>query len=223
MIDFHTHILPEMDDGSDGIETSLGLLKMLENDDVKLVCLTSHFYPSSESIDEFIARRKKAVKKLNYRGNLKLKLGAEVRYYHGISVSEDIDKLLLQGTKILLVELPFVGSITNSMIEEIIQLRLKGYDVVLAHIERYNLSHDTLDHLYNFGIKFQMNTSAITGFFSGMKAIKLIKEGYIYYLGSDCHNMVTRKPNFGEAIEKLRKILKVQDVSIFIKGLYNIK
>lgn len=219
MIDFHTHILPNMDDGSDSAETSNKMLNILEKENVKLVCLTSHFYAFNESIDDYIARRDKAFKELKYKGKLILKLGAEIRFYRGISVSEDIDKLLLEGTNILLIELPFLEPITKTMIDEIIRLKEKGYDIVLAHIERYHLNKKTLNYLRKYGIKMQMNIDAVKGFFSRRKALNLIKEGYIYYLGTDCHNLADRKPMILYYINLLKNKLDVDDLSTYINGL----
>lgn len=223
MIDFHTHILPNMDDGSNSVDTSNKLLDILEKDGVKLVCLTSHFYPMNESIEEYIVRRNKAFKELNYQGNIKLKLGAEIRFYHGISVSEDIGKLVLDGTNTLLIEFPFFAEISKSMIDEIIKIKLDGYDIVLAHIERYHIKDSVLEYLHNCGIKFQMNCECVNGFFSRKKAIKkYIEKHYISYLGSDCHNLENRKPNYKQAIDNIKKELNVEDISFFVSGLYNI-
>lgn len=222
MIDFHTHILPNMDDGSDSVETSNKLLNLLEEQGVKLVCLTSHFYANHESINDYLKRREKAFNKLNYKGNLVLKLGAEVRYYSGISVSEDLNKLCLEGTNYLLLELPFFTTITPQMIEEITSLRFKGFIVVLAHIERYNISNKDLNSLHNSGVLFQYNVDYINGLLTGNKAISLIKRGYISFLGSDCHNLTNRHPYYLKAINKLKNKLKTDDLSTYIKKLYNI-
>lgn len=221
MIDFHTHILPNMDDGSDSVDTSIKLLSILEDEGVKLVCLTSHFYAEVESIDEYIKKRNNAFKQLNYHGNLKLKLGAEIRYYRGISINEEIDKLCLEGTRILLIELPFFEPITENIINEIIKLRLRGFDVVLAHIERYDIKDDRLDYLHNSGILFQMNTDNLIGYFNRKRAIKLIKNNYISFLGSDCHNLTTRIPNYKKAIDLLKKTLDFEHFEDFINKPYN--
>lgn len=53
-IDFHSHILPNMDDGSSGIDESLKLLQMLADQNVEKVILTSHFYRQNENIEKFI-------------------------------------------------------------------------------------------------------------------------------------------------------------------------
>lgn len=221
MIDFHTHILPSIDDGSDSIETSKQMLKELENDGVDVVCLTSHYYSFFESIDEFIKRRSEAYKKLKYKGKLKLLLGAEIRYYPSIADDKDIKKLCLQGTNILLIELPFFSFITDNIVYEILRLKARGFDVVLAHIERYSIRKQTLEYLYRNDIKFQMNTQTITGFFSRKKALDLIQNHYIYYLGSDCHNLKKRPPVYKAAIKELEEKLG-KDLDSYINGMYNI-
>ena len=63
-IDFHSHILPNMDDGSSGIDESLKLLQMLADQNVENVILTSHFYRQNENIEKFISRREQAYAKL---------------------------------------------------------------------------------------------------------------------------------------------------------------
>ena len=60
MIDFHCHILPKMDDGSDSINTSLAMLREEHTQGVNRVVLTPHFYCEEESIEAFLQRRKKA-------------------------------------------------------------------------------------------------------------------------------------------------------------------
>ena len=60
MVDFHCHILPKMDDGSDSINTSLAMLRAEHTQGVNRVVLTPHFYCEEESIEAFLQRRKKA-------------------------------------------------------------------------------------------------------------------------------------------------------------------
>lgn len=59
MIDFHCHILPKMDDGSDSINTSLAMLREEHTQGVNRVVLTPHFYCEEESIEAFLQRRKR--------------------------------------------------------------------------------------------------------------------------------------------------------------------
>ena len=221
MIDFHTHILPNMDDGSNSVEISNQMLDSLFNDGVKLVCLTSHFYPRNESIEDFLKRRKESFKSLNYRGELDIRLGCEVHYYRGISVSEDIDKLCVEGTNLLLVELPFSHVINESILNEIISLNLK-YRVVLAHIERYDLDENQLIFLKNNGVLLQTNCEFIIDKKTSKLALNWLRDGFIDFIGSDCHNLDYRKPNYGQAIEIIKNKLENEFLVHFIEKSYKI-
>ena len=221
MIDFHTHILPNMDDGSDSVNTSNQILDMLRNDGVKLVCLTSHFYPRNESIEDFLTRRNEAYKKLNYNG-LDLRLGAEVHYYRGISASEDIDKLCIENTNILLLELSFNSPINDNVIKDIINLKNRGFKVILAHIERYNINESILIQLHNNGILLQCNTEFFDGFFNSKTALKWLKNGLIDVIGSDAHNLNDRKPNYGRTMNLIYNKLGDDFYKKFIEKTYKI-
>lgn len=222
MIDFHTHILPNIDDGSKDSKESLELLKILEEQNVKLVCLTSHFYADNESIDSYIKRRNEAFAQLNYKGPLELKLGCEVHYYRGISVSEDIEKLCLEGTNLILVELPFELPINDNVINEIISLQNRGLKVVLAHFERYPISKNDLTRLKNSGVLLQSNCEFIIGSFFDSNGIKLLKEGLIDFIGSDSHNLDTRRPDYLNAINKIKEKLGEDFLNKFMDNCYKI-
>lgn len=221
MIDFHTHILPNIDDGSKDSKESLELLKILEEQNVKLVCLTSHFY-ADETIDSFIKRRNDAFTQLNYDGPLELKLGCEVHYYRGISTSEDIEKLCLENTNLLLVELPFEAPINDNVINEIISLQNRGLKVVLAHFERYAISKNYLLKLKNSGVLLQSNCEFIIGSFFDSNGIKLLKEGIIDFIGSDSHNLDLRKPDYLSAINKIKDKLGEDFLNKFMDNCYKI-
>lgn len=223
MIDIHTHILPNMDDGSDSVATSIELLNILKNDGVRLICLTSHFYPSNESIQNFLIRRDESYKQLvNEYSDLDLRLGAEIHYYRGISASEDIGSLCIEGTNILLIELSFTSPVTDSMVNELIALSNKGYKIVLAHIERYDIDPMKIEYMHNQGILMQCNVEFINGLFTSRRAIKWLKNGIIDLLGSDCHNLTNRAPNYSKAINIIKSKLGNEFCEQFIENSYKI-
>ena len=215
MIDFHSHILPNIDDGCENIQESIQLLNILENEGVDKLCLTPHFYPDYEDIDTFINRRNNSYNQLinTYKGNIKLLLGSEVRYYTGISTNPNINKLTLQDTNLLLLELPFDINIQEYIIKEIINLsKNQNLRVVLAHIERYNIDDNTLKNLKNVGILIQANTESFIHIFKNKKPIHRIKNELIDFIGSDTHNTTTRLPNYQKAIQTLSKHI---DINLF--------
>ena len=64
LIDIHSHILPEMDDGAKNIEESKKLLKMLKDQGIDLVVATPHFYPMDMNLEDFIEKRRAKIEYL---------------------------------------------------------------------------------------------------------------------------------------------------------------
>ena len=204
MIDFHSHILPGIDDGSRNVEESLLLRSSLREQGVTTVCATPHFYAAEQSPAEFLQKRQQAYETLSASlpaSSPEIKLGAEVLYYSGISHSADLSQLCLQGTNLLLLEMPFVRWST-SVIREVADLARSGdFTVLLAHIERYYFRQplSVWDRFLEEGIVMQANAGFFLSFRTKRKALRLLKENRIHVLGSDCHNMSSRPPRLAEA------------------------
>ena len=64
MIDIHSHILPNMDDGSASPEQTNEILNLMYQQGLTAVGATSHFYASKETPAEFLARREESMKSL---------------------------------------------------------------------------------------------------------------------------------------------------------------
>ena len=203
MVDAHSHILPCVDDGSSSVEESKQLLSLLSSQGVRSVVATPHFIADDQSVEEFIEKRSLAYNALKEVLNAEIPeifLGAEVKYYEGISRMENLKELCLENTNILLVEMP-IGRWSEYAVKELVSLSCSGYRVLLAHIERYIADQrgDTFDTLLENDILTQVNASFFINILTRPKAIKLLKNGYIHLLGSDCHNLTTRPPRIGEA------------------------
>lgn len=201
-----------MDDGSHSAAESISLVNMLVSQGVGTVVATPHFYANDESVESFLNRRNKSLDLLRSElpdGSPEILLGAEVRYYQGISRLEELKALRIEGTKLLLLEMP-VSTWTESMIRELIEMAGRSsIRIVLAHIERYlSLQKPKVwNRLLESGIMMQVNASFFGSFFSKGKAITLLKEGRIHFVGSDCHNMTSRPPHIGKAFDVIRKKL----------------
>ena len=209
MIDFHAHILPGVDDGSKSIEESILMLNSLAEQNVITVIATPHFYANDESVDTFVARRNAAYQRLMdcLPNAPNIVLGAEVRYYDGISHLQDLKNLRIEGTRFLLLEMPF-HRWTEYAEKEIIDIACRGkVTLVLAHIERYLpfIDKEVLVRLHHNGVLFQVNASFFEGFFQSSRAIRMLKEDLIQFVGSDCHNMQDRKPNIQKATQAIQK------------------
>ena len=142
MIDFHTHILPGIDDGSRDIDMTIAMLEAERDMGVTHIYATPHFYAHRKSVSTFLSRRDNALSKVRQILSKRPELptiteGAEVYYFTGIGRAEHLPELCIAGTDILLLEMPF-AQWTDDMaraVEDII--RKRGLRVVLAHVERY--------------------------------------------------------------------------------------
>ncbi len=210
MIDFHAHILPSVDDGSKSVEESLKLLAMLSAQGIESVLATSHYYADRESPQNFLERRAIAYETLKPSLDCKypeMLLGAEVRFYDGISRLSELCSLRIQNTKLLLLEMPFARW-TEYTVKELCELSCSNEIViVLAHIERYLNMQDrgVFEYLREHGVLMQVNASFFADLLSRRKALRMLESGLIDALGSDCHNTHIRRPRINEAINVIRR------------------
>lgn len=212
MIDFHSHILPGIDDGSRSVEESLRMLGALKAQGVDTAAATPHYYASHRSPEEFLERRAKAYERLRpalEQGLPDIRLGAEVRYYPGVSRLESLTSLCLEGTSLLLLEMPF-GGWSEYMLREVQELaRSERVTVLLAHVERYlrELKPTAWDMLLQEGVLMQSNADFFLPFLTRRRAMGLLQSGRIHLLGSDCHDPVNRRPRMDEAAAAIRERL----------------
>lgn len=211
MIDFHTHILPEMDDGSGSTAESLALLRLEREQGVEQVVLTPHFYAGQNSPSEFLTRRQKSWQRLQSElteGLPRLALGAEVQYFEGICSTEDLAKLRIEGTDLLLLEMPFSPWPERVAADVLTLQQRQGFQVVLAHIERYlTWQPETLwQQLREQGVWMQANVSFFSRWQTRRRALRMLERGEIQLLGSDCHNLKERAPNWVQLPERARRL-----------------
>lgn len=165
MIDFHTHILPGMDDGSRSISQSVSMLREEARQNMDTVFLTPHFYAEENRPVEFLKRRYSAWRKLApylWPELPSVRLGAEVQYFEGICRAEDIQHLRIVGTDLLLLEMPFCRW-SDRMLGDVAELNdRRGTQIVLAHIDRYMAiqKQDVWDWLRANGVLMQANVSS---------------------------------------------------------------
>ena len=218
MIDFHSHILPGIDDGSRNVKMSLGMIEELSRQGVDTICATSHFYITQRTPEHFLERRQEAYELLEPvlpDDAPRILLGAEVLYFPGISRMEELPSLCLEGSDLLLLEMPF-SAWQEYWIRELYDLARSGeFTILLAHIERYysQQPREVWDQLLDLDVLMQSNADyflqpdSIFHFRNGTKALKLLKEHRIHLLGTDTHNLTSRPPHMAEARKKILQAL----------------
>lgn len=199
MTDVHSHILFGIDDGSRTISESVELLKKLKSVGFNNVILTPHFILDSTYNSNYEAN----IKIYNELKERLLNENIDINIYLGneIFIDKNVPTLLekniitsLNRTKYVLVEFPMHNKLLN--IEDILyEIRSKGYEVVIAHPERYDAfkeDYSIVDTLREDGFLFQSNYSSILGYY-GKDSIKLLKymlkRHYIDFLGTDIHRI----------------------------------
>lgn len=209
MIDFHSHVLPCIDDGSKSVSESLEMLKMLSEQGITKVVATPHFYANRNSVDEFTEKRRQAYNNLcnDLTADMPdILLGAEVKYYEGISRLNGLSRLCIEGTKLLLLEMS-MKKWTEYTLRELSELAASSkIKIVLAHIERY-LRFQQRDLIYNLvanGILIQANAEFFLNMGSRHKALKMLSNNLIHFIGSDCHDLVYRPPRIGDAYSLIK-------------------
>lgn len=215
IVDFHSHILPGIDDGSASVSESIAMLQMEMEQGIHQVVATPHFYPRHDSPERFLARRKEAESLLQEAmaecGNLpQIVCGAEVYYFPGISNCEALPELTIGNRPYILVEMPH-GTWTKRMYTELEEIQARwGITPIVAHVDRYFSmlsTHGIPEHLEELPVLVQANASFFLHASSRGRAMRMLKRKQIHLLGSDCHNLTTRLPNLNQALEMIQKHL----------------
>lgn len=211
MIDFHAHVLPGCDHGSDGLETSLKQLRLAREAGIETLIATPHFYPQQEDFSDFLARRERTMSLLeeHHIAPPEILLGCEVNLCPGLDHIRGLEQACVQGTNVLLLEMPM--NYWSAALEETL-LRLhddSGLTIVLAHVDRYNPVR--IDRLLDCGLLAQVNVESICSFRSRGRLLRWIDQGSVVALGSDIHGV---KPGYAEFTKAL-KILKDRADTVF--------
>jgi len=218
MIDIHTHILPGVDDGAGSYEDALVMLEAYDEQGIEAVVLTPHvaprrgFFNTRETLGSVFEA---LLEKVKQRGlGIKIYLGSE--FDEGDSVLEDIKAgVTLNDTRFVLLDF---GMREADIADVVYEMMIKGYRVIIAHVERYAyVSFEDIKRYRKEGALIQVNAKHLLkkGSKEAQKmALKLLKHDLIDIVASDMHHkenltdfkeayaLVTKKKN-KETAEKL--------------------
>ena len=215
IVDFHSHVLPGIDDGSTSVEETLALLRMEAEQGIRQVVATPHFYPQHDTPERFLQRRKKAEELLLEAVDGKNDLpdvffGAEVYYFPGISNCDALPRLTIDKKEYILLEMPPVPW-TDRMYAELEEIPARwGITPIIAHVDRYLTAFRDFGiprRLEELPVLVQANASFFLHSGTRRKALQMLKRDQIQLLGSDCHNTSSRPPNLGKALQVIGRSL----------------
>jgi protein-tyrosine phosphatase len=221
--DMHSHLLPGLDDGAVDLEMSLSLIRSLNEMGFRKFWCTPHimsdFYKNSaETIMPALEIVRQGVK--DHAMDVEVFAAAEYYLDDGFIRKLDTEPLLTIGDKYLLFEVSYINPPEN--IEQVIfNLQLKGYRPIMAHPERYPFWYRDFEKYRTFrdlGVLMQVNMNSICGYYgpdARAIALKLIDEGLVDLLGTDCHHE--------RHVDALRKGLKEPSMRSLIEktSLFN--
>lgn len=193
--DWHSHILPGVDDGVQSMEESLQILAEYERLGVKEVWLTPHIMEDIPNTTEKL-RERFAELKAAYRGSVMLHLASENMLDNLFEERLEKNDLLPMGKdgRHLLVETSYFNP-PMGLNNILLRIKAKGYYPILAHPERYlYMNGDDYQHFSSMGIEFQLNLFSLSGLYGKevrKRAKTLQKQGMYDYTGTDLHRMVT--------------------------------
>lgn len=212
-IDIHTHILPGVDDGAKDIDMTSKMLQIAYEQGVRSIIATPHFQLGKKvTKEDLTVAYKKVQQEIESLGlDINLYLGNEIMYQEGcLEAVKDGSALTLAGSRYVLIEFGYEVSY-KTIYRGMQQFIQAGYLPIIAHVERYSAlrkKENYINDLIELGCYIQMNGKSLMGgpfnkFSSWCK--HLVKNGYVHFIASDCHNETERPPMLGDCINRFEK------------------
>lgn len=191
--DMHSHLLPAVDDSSDSTDQCLKLIRSLEDMGFHTLYTTPHsvksLYPNTlKSLAESYDNIKESLP-----SNLRFDYSSE--YFLDELFLKNLDNKQLRPLpdNRLLIEFSMI-SIPYKLETQFFEILMQGYQIVLAHPERYLFFHkdqEMLSRLKDMDVEFQVNALSLGGYYGDsvkQLANKLIDYGWVDFLGTDTHH-----------------------------------
>jgi len=218
-VDIHSHILPGIDDGSKELSQSLSYITQMQELGFEKLFFTPHIYTELyPNTPETILPALKSVQDGLNAANNTIPIGAAAEHMIDYSFVVQDNHLCLPN-KHILIEMSYLSE-TPNIESYIFDLQIKGYKVVLAHPERYNFYHKTVDRyhrLREMGCLFQLNLLAVTGYYG-----KEVKHASDYLLKNKLYDLAASDLHHDKHMSLLTRIVKSGDLHNAI-GHYDFK
>lgn len=220
MIDFHSHILPNIDDGSRSLNETIHILKEAPKAGFTKIISTSHYIDGYYEANEDQRAKLLNEVKENFQG-MELYLGNEIYITNQMTdLLSEKKASTINNSKYVLFELP-MNTKAMDVKEVVFRLMEKGYVPIIAHPERYKYVKENIEYvreLADMGVLFQSNYGSSIGMY-GKKAQKtqkkLLEEGLIQFFGSDVHTVEQVYTKMPKILKKLRKIISEEELEQF--------
>lgn len=210
MIDIHSHIINEIDDGSKNIEMTINMLKKAEQSGTTDIIATPHFMRGRFEVEyNEVVKKVEGLREIAKENNININIYAGQEVYYSKNILEYYnDKIIgtINNTKYMLIELPMLEFNIDEVINIIYELQIRGITPIIAHPERYKLfikKPSMINSLIKEGMLFQLNAGSITGNFGKdvkKTATKYLENNIYSFIGSDAHRDIGRDTDIKEAL-----------------------
>lgn len=213
-VDIHSHIIPNVDDGSNDIEESREMLKLAYSKGIRTIIATPHY-----KVGDYTVEKQVLVSKLEMLKEIAKEIGQDFEIYLGneiLGISGITKKLkenkvaTMADSRYALVE--FMPNESYANIRNVMQeLQCNGYLPILAHVERYEQLRKNFEYASNLsemGVYFQVNASSISKF-KGIRLKKfinkLIDNDMVHFVATDAHDMKNRRIDMSSCAKYIEK------------------
>ncbi|MBQ8765349.1 MAG: hypothetical protein IJZ16_00935 [Clostridia bacterium] len=222
MIDIHSHVLFDMDDGAEDLATSIELCRDSYMNGCDSLVLTPHFFEYSY-LEDFIEERDMRITLLQEalekeRIPLEVLPGAELFLTDRVFGADNLDELTINGTKYMLCEMSLNPFDTKNVIRWFDELIDRSYKPILAHPERYYVFHEDyelIDRVLKRGIIFQVNLDSLIGANGSLAqdmSVDMVRRGIAQIIASDAHDLDFRHTRLIEKLNELPDVITEADV-----------
>lgn len=213
IIDIHSHILPEVDDGAKSLFEATTMLQIAQQEGIEIIVATPHHHPRRGKTDVMqLLPVYHDLSELSASIGIRLYLGNEIFYDRKTITDLKAGRILtLHNTNTVLVEFEPIQSAFD-IIGSVQNLQVAGYHVIIAHAERYDDLYTDRGHIerlyHDMGVDLQVNADCILGDRGpAQKKIvhSLLKNGYVEYVATDAHSIGRRAPRMQKAAELVKR------------------
>ena len=198
VVDLHSHVLPGIDDGPATMAESVALVRRLESEGVRTIAATPHLradHPRVQPVELAALCAELAAHVARERVGVRIVPAGEVDLIWTLDARPEELKLVSYGQRgtDLLLECPY-GLIPDFFEEQIFQLAVRGYRVLLAHPERnptFQADPERLRALVERGVLVQLTAASIAGEPRSSRSARAARDfltaGIAHIIASDSH------------------------------------
>jgi len=216
MIDLHTHLLWDWDDGPDDRRQALEMVRIAERDGIMAIALTPHVFRLTRHNGDLAILRQRMLEfqdaMAEARVGIEFHWGAEVAVHAELVRSIERFGFTLDATSYVFLEFPS-ESVPPGSSSLIYSLMSKGFVPIISHPERNRgfMAHPEL--LYEFismGCAAQVTAMSLTGEFgreTRASAGLFLVHNLVHIIASDAHSSLSRPPVLSRAVAAAARIV----------------